>query len=145
MTQTLFSSHTMRRAGIVLAAMSLPLLAACSSDSVEDSSAEFCNDLTTLEAEVTSMKSLVASNATLEQIQDQEDVVADAWSDVRDSAENLNSAVSDDAESAADDFQSALGDIPGDATLTEAAPQYDAAVEAYLQSLAGISSEADCA
>ena len=118
------------------------MLTGCS-ESVEDASGDFCSNLDTLDAELASLESLVA-DATLDDIEAQRDVVADAWQDAADSAGSLDEAVSNEADSAYDAYQDAIGAIPGDATVAEAAPQYAAAVQAYVADLATIAVDAGC-
>ena len=60
------------------------------------------------------------------------------------SAGDLDEAVSAEADSAYDSYQDALGEIPGEAALSDAAPVYAAAAQAYLASLAGIAVDAGC-
>jgi hypothetical protein len=128
-------------AGVAVTAASA--LVGCS-ESVEEAGGDFCSNLDTLEAELASLESLVAGDATLDDIEAQRDVVADAWQDVEDSAGSLDEAVSNEADSAYDAYQDALGAVPGDATVTEAAPQYAAAVQAYVADLATIAVDAGC-
>ena len=135
-----------RRARVLLAAgvtvAAAVMLTGCS-ESVEDASGDFCSNLDTLDAELASLESLVA-DATLDDIEAQRDVVADAWQDAADSAGSLDEAVSNEADSAYDAYQDAIGAIPGDATVAEAAPQYAAAVQAYVADLATIAVDAGC-
>ena len=130
------------RVGVGIAAGAL-LLAGCT-ESVEEASGDFCSNLDTLEAELASLESLVAGDATLDDIDAQREVVRDAWDAAASSAGDLDEAVAGEADAAYDSYQNALGEIPGDATLSEAAPAYASATQGYLASLATIAVDAGC-
>lgn len=130
------------RMAVGLAAGAL-LLAGCT-ESVEEASGDFCANLDTLEAELASLESLVAGDATVDDIEAQKEVVRDAYDAAEASAGELDEAVSNDAEAAYDSYEDAVSEIPGDATLSEAAPQYASAVQAYVASLATIAVDAGC-
>ena len=140
MSPSLGSTRARMAAGVAAVAL---LLAGCT-ETVDDASGDFCSNLDTLESEVASLESLVAADATLDDIDAQREIVRDAWDSVASSAGDLDEAVSAEADSSYDSYQDALGEIPGDATLTEAAPVYAAAAQAYLASLAGIAVDAGC-
>ena len=127
--------------GVALAAALV--LGGCS-ESVEEASGDFCSSLDTLDAELESLESLVAGDATLDDLEAQRDVVSDAWQDAADNAGTLDEAVSTEADSAYGTFQDAIDAIPGDATVTEAAAQYAAAVRAHVADLATIAVDAGC-
>lgn len=127
-------------AGIAAGAL---LLVGCT-ESVEEASGDFCSNLDTLEAELASLESLVAGDATLDDIDAQREVVRDAYDAAASSAGDLDEAVSGEADAAYDSYQNALREIPGDATLSEAAPAYASAAQAYLASLATIAVDAGC-
>lgn len=139
---------TRQRRRLLTATLPLALaalaLAGCS-DSVEEASADYCASLDDLNAEVASLRSLVAGDATQEQISDQADSVRGAYEATVAAAGDLDEAVSNEADSAYDTFSSSVDAIAGDATLSEAAAQYSAAAQTYLSSLAGIAQEAGCA
>ena len=119
-------------------------LAGCS-QSVEEAGGEYCANLDSLRSEVSALTSLVGGDATVEQLQEQRDAVGAAYDAVVGSAGDLDQAVSDEADQAYQDYQDAVAAIPGDASLTEAAPQYAAAVQAYLADLGSIADQAGCA
>lgn len=128
---------------VVGAAAGALLLAGCT-ESVEDASSGFCSNLDTLEAELASLESLVVGDATLDDIDAQREVVRDAYDAAASSAGDLDEAVSGEADSAYDSYQDAVDAVPGDATLSEAAPQYASAAQGYLASLATIAVDAGC-
>ena len=119
------------------------LLAGCT-ESVEEASGDFCSNLDTLEAELASLESLVAGDATLDDIDVQRDAVRDAYDATAASADDLEASVSSEADTAYDSYQDAVDAIPGDATVTEAAPAYATAARGYLASLSTIAVDAGC-
>jgi hypothetical protein len=133
-----------RRAAAALAATTLALTLIGCADSVEETSGDYCSDVDTLQSEVASLESLVASDATLDEIDAQREAVSDAYDATTGSAGDLDEAVTSAAESAYGDFQDAVSAIPGDATLSEAAEQYAAASRAYTSSLETIAADAGC-
>ena len=78
------------RVAVGLAAGAL-LLTGCT-ESVEEASGDFCSNLDTLEAELASLESLVAGDATLDDIDAQRAVVRDAYD-----ATAASASVADDA------------------------------------------------
>jgi hypothetical protein len=139
---TVSAASARSRVAVGLAAGAL-LLTGCT-ESVEEASGDFCSNLDTLEAELASLESLVAGDATLDDIDAQREAVRDAYDATAASAGDLDEAVSSEADSAYDSYQDSLGEIPGDASLSEAAPQYAAAAQGYLASLATIAQDAGC-
>lgn len=125
---------------LVVAALAL---GGCS-DTVEEASADYCTSLDDLNAEVASLRSLVAGDATQEQVSDQAEAVRGAYDATVTAAGNLDEAVSNEASSAYDTFSSTVEAIPDDSTLSETADQYSAAAQTYLDSLASIAQEAGC-
>ena len=140
MSLSLGSTRVRMAGGVAAVAL---LLAGCT-ETVDEASGDFCSNLDTLEAELASLESLVAGDASLDDIDAQREVVRDAWDAAASSAGDLDEAVSAEADSAYDSYQDALSEIPGEATLSEAAPVYAAAAQAYLASLAGIAVDAGC-
>ncbi len=119
-------------------------LAGCG-QSVNEASGEYCSNLSTLRSELGSLTSLVGGDATLEDLQAQRDAVGAAYDDMVSSAGDLDAAVEAESETAYQEYRGAVEAIPGDTPLTEAAPQYASAVQAYLTALASIADEAGCA
>ena len=126
-------------AGLVLS------LGACSSEDTTDANAAFCDSAANLSTQVDSLASMVTGGtATVEQIQDQRQQVKDAAAEVKSNAEDLNSAVQSDVDSANEAFDSSVGDIPTDQSLKQAAPAYASAVSAYETSIQSINSTVGC-
>lgn len=119
-------------------------LAACSSPTVDEASTGYCDRLDSLGAELATMRELVASDGSVDDLAAQRDVVREAYLAAQEAGDTLGSAVSDAADTAAATFEDALDAIPGDASLSEAAAAYATAADAYVAELASIGSEAGC-
>lgn len=90
------------------------------------------------------LASLVAGDATLDDIDAQRDAIRDAFDATAASADDLEASVSSEADTAFDTYQDAVDAIPGDATASEAAPAYATAARGYLASLSTIAVDAGC-
>jgi hypothetical protein len=132
------------RSRVAVGLMAGALLVGGCTESVEEASGDFCSDVDTLEAELASLESLVEGDATLDDIEAQREVVREAYDATVSSGGDLDEAVSSEADAAYDSYQEAVDAVPGDATLSEAAPEYASAVQDYLASLAMIATDAGC-
>lgn len=120
------------------------IAAGCSSTSTADATAAYCDALGELRTEVESFSELAASNGTIDELEDQQQQVSAAWEDVVNAGEDLDAAASAEASDAADAFQDELSEIPGDATLSEAAASYRLAAEDYLNEIQSVWSDLSC-
>lgn len=127
-------------AATVLAATALT---GCST-SVDEASTDYCQNLDTLRGELDSLRALVATDATVEEVADQRDVVRAAYEDTTAAADDLDSAVRDAASGAYSSFEGLVGDISTDLPLSEAAGQYTTASDAFLAELTTIADDAGC-
>ena len=132
------------RSTIAVAVAAGALLLAGCTESVEDASGDYCSNLDSLQAELAALESLLAGDATLDEINEQREVVRDAFDATAASAGDLNEAVSGEADSANDSYPDAYAGVPGHATHSEAGPQYASAVQGYPPSLATIADDAGC-
>lgn len=136
-----YLSRAAAGAALLLAATTLT---ACSSETVEDASTAYCDQVDTLTTELESLRTLVATDATVDELADQRSAVQDAFAATQEAADDLDEAVRSAADDANSSFRSSVGDIPTDVALSEAAGKYDQASEAYLSELASIATEAGC-
>lgn len=129
-------------AGIGLA---LSLSACSSSGDTADTNAAYCESAANVQTEVASLKTLVTGgSATVDQVQEQRDVIASAVQDAQKQAESLADSIQADVKAADDTFEAALQAIPGDATLPQAAASYAAAIQAWDASVKAIRTEVGC-
>jgi hypothetical protein len=120
-------------------------LAGCSSESTEDANQAYCDAVATAQAEAAELRSLITGGgATVEDVQAQVDTIRDAAQEASDAAGSLSDSVRADIEAADEAFDSAIEAIPGDATLAQAAVQYQAAVSAWDAAVAQIRTEVGC-
>lgn len=135
-----------KRAAAVVAGLGLALtLSACSSSKdTTDANAAYCASSATVQSEMAKLKTLVAGNATIEEINDQRKVVADAVEQASQDADDLADEVASDVIAADQAFDDAINDIPEDATLAEARAPYQAAIDAWNASIASIRSDLGC-
>jgi hypothetical protein len=130
-------------AGLIAAAGLV--LAGCSSDeSPSEASERYCETLVGLDAELGAFRDLVAQDASVDELEAQRDAVRDAAEEVRNAAGDVDAAVAADVSDARSDFEDAVGDIPGDASATEALAVYSDAVEDYYSSVQATLDEVGC-
>ena len=122
----------------------LALLVAGCSQSLDEATAEYCNDLDALRAEAAQFQELVAGNATVAEITAQARAVSDAYQEVRAAGQDVGQAISEQVDDAYSAYQDQVDQIPADTSLSDAVPQYGDAVEGYLDQLAEISNDVGC-
>jgi len=137
---------------IAVAAIGVSLIgAACSDDDdtadsqgdVVDSNAQLCASLAQLDSSLEAVAGVTAST-TVDETSALVDTARDDWQTVVDDAEALGEARVDTFESAQSDLQSAVDDIPGDATLEEGAASVSGQAEIYEASVEQVFSDLDC-
>jgi hypothetical protein len=120
------------------------LLGCSSTPTVDEASTQYCDAVTTLQDELGQLKTLVASDATVEEVQTQRDAVRQAFEATTAAGTDLDSAVSDAAASAYATFESSVGSIAGDLPISEAAGEYTTASDALLSEIGTIAEDAGC-
>jgi len=93
-------------------------LAGCGQPSVDQAKADFCQDLGEFGTAVASLRQLDGSS-TKQDLQDATNAVDKAWGDLKSSAGTLQNVQVDGVESAVNDLQKSVNDIPDDATLDQ--------------------------
>jgi hypothetical protein len=96
------------------------LVAGCNLQSMEEAQVEFCQALTVYGESVQAMQSIDAST-TVDELQAARDNLSEARAAVGEAAGDLREAQIRDTEAAWENLENAIDDIPGDATLGEAA------------------------
>ena len=138
---------TARTITVTLAGLGLALsLSACSSsDDTAETSAQYCTSSAAAQAEVAELKTLVTGGeATIDDVKTQVQAIGAATATASKDAADLADSVKADIKAADDAFNDAIGNIPGDATLTEAAAAYQAAIDAWDAAMVSIRTETGC-
>ena len=134
-----------KRTTAALVGLGLALsLSACSSESTEDANAAYCSASAEVQSEVAALGALVTSDATVDQVQEQREAVADSVEKAGEAAEDLADSVKDEISAADDAFTDAVNAISGDATVSEAAGEYQAAIQAWDAAVLSIRTEVGC-
>ena len=93
-------------------------LAGCGQPSVDQAKADFCQDLGEFGTAAASLRQLDGSS-TKQDLQDATNAVDKAWGELKSSAGTLQNVQVDGVESAVNDLQKSVNDIPDDATLDQ--------------------------
>jgi hypothetical protein len=134
------------RTASVLAGFGLVLsLAACSNDDTAETSAAYCESSAVVQTEVAELRTMISGgSATLEEVQAQVRTIGDASTAAAIDADDLADSVREDVIAADNAFDAAIQAIPSDATVAEAASQYQAAIAAWDAAVLSIRTEAGC-
>ncbi|MGB7979948.1 MAG: hypothetical protein WCF36_04040 [Candidatus Nanopelagicales bacterium] len=138
--------RTARTITATLAGLGLVLsLTACSSDDTAETNAQYCTSSAAAQAEVAELRTLVTGGeATIDDVKAQVQAIGTATATAAQDAADLADAVKADIKAADDAFDDAIAAIPGDATLSEAAAAYQAAIDAWDAAMASIRTNAGC-
>ncbi|MDX2228158.1 MAG: hypothetical protein NW220_00880 [Leptolyngbyaceae cyanobacterium bins.349] len=133
----------MKLPNFALTSLSLLLLISCASPqaSTQDKKAELCTNLARLNTSVATLKSM-SPNSTVGDLRTARDQVKTAFVDVKASAETVQEAKLADLETAQNNLDRAITNIPNNATLQQAsqsvAPQVAAVESAQAQMRSGL-------
>lgn len=138
--------------GAIGAVLALSAAGCSSSDPVADASASvseassaYCSQLATTEAAASELESLASNpSATVDQIKAQRQEVKADLSDLASEAENLGTVQKAANQTLIAAYDTAVQNIPGDATVQEAGTQLEAATKALATALAQVKQSASC-
>jgi hypothetical protein len=119
-------------------------LAGCSGESPEEAGQDYCDAVAGYEDEVAAFGELAAGDATVAELTEQGTAVRDAAATVLDQRRDIDDAIVDAVERARGDFAAAIGQIPGDASLSEARDIYRTAARNYLTSVRAVAEDLGC-
>lgn len=124
-------------------------MAACSSasDAAEETAADnaaYCQSSAAAQAELSSLRTLILEDATVDQVIDQRNTAVDAISDAQQDAVELSDSVRLEIQIADEAFDEAVGEIPGDSSVSDAADSYNAAIDDWDTSLLSIRDGLGC-
>jgi hypothetical protein len=110
-------------AAIVIGVLSLATIAIACGDgkSQEELEAQACADLSNLESSLESLDSSLQGDSTVGEVRDAAENAVSAFNEARSSVSEVAEVRIDDLESAVNSLERTMGDLPNDATLSEAA------------------------
>lgn len=134
------------RTAAALAGIGLVLsLSGCSSSDTAEVNAAYCEGAAKVQTEVDTMSALIDSGSSA-------DLVKAQWNKVQAAIEansvplsQLTDAAQEDVSAAYDAFAAAVEAIPSDLPPSEAAPEYQAAIEALTTDIGAVQAEVGCA
>lgn len=127
---------------IALALAATMVVAACSS-STEDAVGEYCDDLGTLQTALQSVSTLSASSS-VDDVNAVGDSIKDAYNDVVSSADGVDDAVTSEIEDAQKAFSDSVNAISGDASVSDALADLQAAEQTYVAAVDAAVSKVSC-
>lgn len=133
------------RTAALLAGMSLFLsLSGCSSTDTAEVNAAYCEGSATVQTEVAAMAALIDNGSS-------GDLVKAQWNKVQAAIEansvplsQLTDAAQEDLSAAYDTFAAAVEAIPSELAPSEAAPQYQAAIDGLTTDIEAVQAEIGC-
>jgi hypothetical protein len=133
------------RTAAALAGLGLVLsLSACSSSDTADANAAYCEGAAKVQGEVDTMAALVDSGASADAVKAQWGAVQAAIEANSVPLSQLSDSVQEDISTAYDTFTSSVEAIPSDIPLSEAAPQYKAAIDGLTTDMQAVKAEVGC-
>jgi hypothetical protein len=137
---------TRTTAGLCAIGLSLALtLSACSSSTdTAEANAAYCEGVAKVQTEVESMQALIKSGASPEAVKTQWGAVQAAIEANSVPLSQLDKAVQEDIAAADDALTQAIEAIPEGTPLAEAAPEYQAAIDAFGASMSTVRAEVGC-
>ena len=106
-------------AGVVLAVV-IGVVSTRNEPTKSESVSSLCSSLSSLESSITSLTSLDTSTATKTDYQTDVTAVQDDWNQVKSDAQDVQDASTGDLDSAWNSFESAVKDVPSDASVSDA-------------------------
>jgi hypothetical protein len=125
-------------------AMALTQSACSSSPDTAEANAAYCEGAEKVQSEVETLATLVKGDGSADMVKTQWGAVQAAIEANSVPLSQLSNAVKDDIAAAEDALTAAIDAIPEGATPAEAAPQYQAAIDAYTASITTVQQEVGC-
>ncbi|MCU0263816.1 MAG: hypothetical protein MUF09_09120 [Candidatus Nanopelagicales bacterium] len=132
---------TVAIAGIGLA---LSLSACSSSPDTEEASAAWCEGAAKVATEIATMEGLIESGATTDAVKVQFNAVEAAIQANSVPLSQLEDATQEELGQAYEEFSAAIEAIPADASPSEAAPEYKAAIDGLTADVEAVKAEVGC-
>lgn len=125
--------------------LTLSLSACSSTQQTTESNEQYCSSSAGVQAEVADLRTLLTSGtATRDDVQLQVESIGNSAKQSALDAADLAESVRADLQAADEAFDAAIDAIPDDASITEAAAAYRAAIDAWDSAVASIRAEVGC-
>lgn len=126
-------------------ALTVAALIGCSSgETPQEAAGDYCEALDELNRELAELGDLVAQDATLDELNAQRESVSDAVDRANASAGAVDQSITEAIRSARGAFAAEIDDVPGDATVSEAAEAYKNALQGFVTVVADSFSQLSC-
>jgi hypothetical protein len=131
-------------AGGVGVAIVIGLLGNRGGESQADAQQSFCSSLSTLEGSITSLTSLSPTTASKSDYQSAVDEIQSDWDTVKSDASDLANVTMSQLDSAWDSFESAVQDVPDDASVSDALNDVKSSAQSLGSSVQSTLTGPDC-
>ena len=128
----------------VAAAIAIGVLGTRNEPSKSDTMSTLCGSLKNLEASVKTLTALDPSTATKTEYQTDVQAVQDDWSTVKTDAQNVQNAPMGSVDSAWDSFESAVKNVPNDASVSDALNSITASAQALVSAAESTAASLNC-
>ena len=126
------------------AAIVIGLLGNLAGESQADARQSFCSSLSTLEGSITSLTSLSPTASSKSDYQSAVDAIQSDWDQVKSDASDLKDVTMSQLDDAWDSFESAVQDVPDDASVSDALNGVGSAATSFASTVSSTLSGPDC-
>ena len=131
-------------AGGVAVAVAIGLLGNRGGESQADAQQSFCSSLSTLEGSINSLTGLSPTSASKSDYQSAVDEIQSDWDQVKTDASDLGNITMSQLDSAWDSFESAVQDVPDDASVSDALNDVKSSAQSLGSSVQSTLTGPDC-
>ena len=129
--------------GVVLVIL-IGVLSTRNEPSKTEATSSLCTSLTSLESSVKSLTSLDPSTASKSEYQSDVSAVESDWNQVKSDAHDVQNAPTGDLDSAWDSFESAVKNVPNDASVSDALNDVSQSAEQLASTAQSTASSVNC-
>ena len=126
------------------AAILIGLLGSRGGESQADAQQSFCSSLDTLESSVTSLTSMSPTSASKDDYESAVSEIESDWDDVKTDASDMANVTMTQLDDAWDSFESAVQDVPDDASVSDALGDVSSAANTLGSTVKSTLSGPDC-
>jgi len=109
-----------------------------------EATSALCGSLAALESSVQALLALDPGTASKDEYQADVSAIEDDWNQVESDAQDVENAPTGDLDSAWDDFESAVKDVPDDSSVSDALDDVSQSAQALVSTAKSTASELDC-